>query len=137
MYDSTPAPLCGGLQESRYPPRKLRPRMKRLVLSHRLPMLASTEVYKALFDPRFSLNFLGYPLSSLSFMSGPCLPSTASVHFRASIRCYCYDDCNSLMAQRDFLSQYVIATENSGELPPLSLPCSHAATSLSSTVSMS
>lgn len=59
-------------------------------------------------------------LSWLSFV----LAAVIYVWSLSSIHCYCYDDCNSLMAQWDFLSQYVIATENSGELPPLALPCS-------------
>lgn len=54
----------------------------------------------------------------------------------SSIHCYCHDDCNSLMAQLDFLPQCAVATENSVELLDLSLPCSPWSQQ-SSTVSMS
>lgn len=54
----------------------------------------------------------------------------------SSIHCYCHDDCNSLRAQLDLLPQWAVATENSAELPDVSLPCSPWSQQ-SSTVSMS
>ena len=63
MYGSTPAPLCGGLQESLGPQSYLASRIRHLVLSCQLSLLTSTEIYKAPFDPGFSLDLLAvhYP----------------------------------------------------------------------------